>query len=368
MPKYKHGSGSVYKRGKTWWISYYANGERVRESAETTDKAEARRKLQERMGQIAEGRFVGPAADRVTFEQLMEGLRVDYQVNAKKSLADVEVRIRKHLTPFFAGRRAHEITTKDVQTYIASRQEEGARRGTINRELAALKRAFNLALQAGQIVRKPHFPMLAENNARQGFFEQWEYEAVLAKLPDYLRPAASFAYLTGWRLRSEVLKLRWQQIDFETGTVRLEVGTTKNKEGRLLYLTDELRALLVVQRQEVRAAYPECPWVFPRYGKPVEKGNRSWNRACREAGLVGKIPHDFRRTAVRNMVRAGIPERVAMQMSGHKTRSVFDRYHIVSDGDLREAAQKLNRAVPQPNGHNFSHNFLPTEENAPLSH
>ena len=90
----------------------------------------------------------------------------------------------------------------------------------------------------------------------------------------------------------------------------------------MLYFTDELQALLMAQRQEVLASSPDCPWVFPRYGKPVEKSNRSWNRACREAGLVGKIPHDFRRTAVRNMVRAGIPERVAMQMSGHKTRSV----------------------------------------------
>lgn len=357
-----------YQRGKTFWISYYAGSERIRESAETKNKAEARRVLQHRLGQLADGNFVGPAAERVTVEQLMEGLRIDYQVNGRKSLADVEVRIRKHLMPFFTGRRAHDLTTKDVQAYIASRQAEGASRGTINRELAALKRAFNLALQAGQVVRKPHFPMLAENNARQGFFEQWEYEAVLAKLPDYLRPMATFAYLTGWRLRSEVSQLTWQQIDFEAGTVRLEVGTTKNKDGRLFYLTDELRALLTAQRQEVLVPSPECPWVFPRYGKAVAKSNRSWNRACRDAGLVGKIPHDFRRTAVRNMVRAGIPERVAMQMTGHKTRSVFDRYHIVSEGDLREAAHKLNRPVPSANGHNFRHTTESTEENAPLTH
>jgi integrase len=168
---------------------------------------------------------------------------------------------------------------------------------------------------------------IGEDNARQGFFEQWKYEAVLAKLPDYLRPAATFAYHTGWRLRSEVLKLTWQQVDLDAGTVRLEVRTTKNKDERLIYLTDELRVLLLAQRQEQLAHYPDCLWVFPWRGKRVEKVNRSWNRASREAGLSGKIPHDFRRTAVRNMVRAGVPERVAMQMSGHKTRSVFDRYH-----------------------------------------
>src|SRR5215471_11564419 len=140
------------------------------------------------------------------------------------------------------------------------------------------------------------------------------------------------------------MKLTWKQVDFDANTVRLEVSTTKNKSGRIFPLTAELRAVLLSPWQEHLTSYPECLYIFHRRGKHVEKATRSWNRACGEAGLVGKIPHDFRRTAVRNMVRAGIPERVAMQLTGHKTRSVFDRYHIVSEGDLREAARKLEGA------------------------
>jgi integrase len=257
MPRYKHGSGSVYKRGKTWWIAYYGpDGKQVCESTKTTDKAEARRLLHTRLGQLAEGKFVGPIADRVTFEDLAELILADYKINGKKSLADVEQKLRLHLRPFFGGKRAHEITTADVDAYIAKRQEEVTYRktktsnGKINRELAALKRMFNLGLQKERIFKKPHIQMLAENNTRQGFFERWEFEAVLAKLADCLKAPFTFGYLMGWRVQSEVLPLTWSQVDLEIGAVRLEVGTTKNKGGRLIYLTDELQALLESQWQE----------------------------------------------------------------------------------------------------------------------
>jgi integrase len=357
MPKFKHGSGSVYKRKKTWWIDYYANGKRVRESADTTDKTEARKKLQTRLGQIAEGKFIGPAADRVTFAEMAEDFLNDYRTTGKKSLDVAERRVKKHLKRFFAGKTAHGITTADVRAFIVARQEEGAALGEINLELAALKRMFNLALQAEKIYRKPYIPSLRLDNARRGFFEGWEFERLLAKLPEELRGPMSFAYWTGWR-KSEVLSLTWPQVDFEVGTVRLEPGTTKNREGRLIYMTADLRALLEQHWRAHEAAYSDCPFVFHRNGKRIKDIRGSWDRACTEAGLSGRIPHDFRRTAVRNMVRAGIPERVAMMMAGHKTRSVFDRYHIVSEGDLKEAAERLNQAVSAANGHNFSHNVL----------
>lgn len=345
MPKYRRGSGSVYLRGKTYWIAYYTlDGKQVCESAKTKDKAEARNTLKAKQGQIAEGRYIGPAAERVTIDDLADTILVDYQTNGKKTVIDLKIRLFKHLVPFFAGRKAHTVTTADVQAYIVHRQQEAAENGTINRELAALKRAYNLAYQAGRIYKKPYIPMLTENNARQGFFERYEYERILAFLPEHVRPAITFAYYTGWRFPSEVLSLQWTQVDFDAGTVRLEPGTTKNKDGRLLYLTAELKALLTGLWKERQASSSSCPWVFSYRGQRLLRVKRAWVTACKAAGLEGKLAYDFRRTAVRNMVRAGIPERVAMQISGHKTRSVFDRYHIVSESDLKEAAMRLEQA------------------------
>jgi integrase len=188
--------------------------------------------------------------------------------------------------------------------------------------------------------------MLEENNVRQGFFEWAEFEKVQSKLPEYLKAPVTFAYITGWRLRSEILKLCWRNVDFAAGTVRLEPGTTKNKDGRLIYMTPQLRALLQEQREKTLALQRRggqiINLVFHNRGRRIANYYKAWYKACHEAKISAKIPHDFRRTAVRNMVRAGIPERVAMQMTGHKTRAVFDRYHIVSDGDLKEAALKLS--------------------------
>lgn len=368
MPKYRHGAGSIYKRGKTWWITYYVNGKQIWESARTKDKAEARRFLQAKLGQLAEGRYVGPAAERVTFEDLAEGLFNNYRANNRRSLDMAEQRVRLHLRPFFGHKRAHEITSADVQAFIVHRKEQGASNGEIGRELAALKRMFNVALHAEKITRKAYIPTLAEDNVRQGFFERPEFEAVLAKLPDWLQLPITFAYQTGWRLMSEILPLTWSQVDLEAGTVRLEVGTTKSGQGRVMYLPAVLRGVLDAQWRDHLDRYPDCPYVFHRNGTRIRYPYVSWRRACQEASLVGKIPHDFRRTAVRNMVRAGIPERVAMQIAGHKTRSIFDRYHIVSDGDLQDAAKRLDQAFLSQIMTKTMTVALPEQEQTRLTH
>jgi len=163
-----------------------------------------------------------------------------------------------------------------------------------------------------------------------------------------MHPLLTFAYITGWR-KSEISSLKWYQVNFDTGRVILNPATTKNDDGRVFPFTQELRGLLMQQKEETERLQRQkdmlIPWVFHREGKPIGDFRKAWTTACKKAGVPGRIPHDFRRTAVRNLVRAGIPERVAMQMTGHKTRSVFERYNIVSEGDLDAAAKRLDEVA-----------------------
>jgi integrase len=357
--------GSIYKRtwkdkkteqmieGDTYWVSYYRDGKQFRESTETASLMEARQFLARKEGDIEKGIPVTPKMGRIKFSEMAADEVNDYKTNGRRSLASLERMFEKHILPFFGGVRASALTTVDIRRYIAKRLEEhGGRHGDrkasnaqINRELTAIKRAFSLAAQAGKIVSKPHIPMLKENNIRTGFFEPEPFRAVRNRLTEDVQPLVTFAYITGWRIRSEVRFLEWPQVDFEAGRVRLEPGTTKNDEGRIFPFTRELRTLLESQKAKADALKKRgiiCPWVFQRNGKPIKEFRRTWKSACIAAGVPGRIPHDFRRTAVRNLVRAGIPERVAMQMTGHKTRSVFERYNIVSEGDLDMAARRLD--------------------------
>src|SRR5262245_47479766 len=152
-------------------------------------------------------------------------------------------------------------------------------------------------------------------------------------------------FITGWRSRSEVLPLRWPQVDLAAGFVRLEPGTTKNSEGRAFPLIPELRVLLerrqAIARRCERAQGRIIGHVFHRYGRPIKSLRRAWITACRKAGRPGLLPLDLRRSAVRNLERIGISPSVAMKLTGHKTEAVYRRYAIVAENDLREASAKL---------------------------
>lgn len=355
--------GTIYRRKNVFWIKYYRNGKPYYESTHSKKKEVAKRLLQKREGEISKGELPGIRFDRVRFDELAEDFLTDYRINGKKSLAKAICSV-KHLREVFSGVRVTEITTAKTKEFIDKKMAEGLSNASINRELAALKRIFHLAAQCtppkvGQI---PYIPMLKESNTRKGFFEHEEYLKLINALPLHLRSVATFAYCTGWRL-GEILDLTWDKVDIKEGIVRLDPGETKNEEARTIRLMPELIKEMRILHSNRRLG---CPYVFHLNGEPIGEFRKSWKTACISAGIcevvrdeegnpvlikdkngnekVLKVPtkifHDFRRTGVRNMIRSGISERVAMKISGHKTRSVFDRYNIVSDQDLKEAARK----------------------------
>jgi integrase len=266
---------------------------------------------------------------------LNEALR-HYRRKGRKSIEHVE-RHAKRLKAGLAGKRADEITTDHVNEYAEKRQDGGAANATVNRELALLRLAFNLARKGGKIKPEtvPYFEMLPENNRRMGFFEQEQYEAVLSKLPDYLKGVLTIGYWTGMR-KGEVLSLRWDRVNLFDRLVFLE--RTKNGEDRTLPLNDDLFDMLKRQAQD---RVDGCPYVFHRYGERIQSFAKAWRTACKDAGCPGRLFHDLRRTAVRNLIRAGVPQSIAMKISGHKDGRIFARYNIVDTRDVGEAMQKL---------------------------
>lgn len=332
--------GTIYLRGKTYWIQYCKDGKRLRESSKSEKKMVAQRLLKEREGEIAQGKTPGIYFDKVRFDELAEDFLRDYRINKKKSLIRAQRSIN-HLKEKFEGMRIVEITTPKIQEYIEKRLENGAANATINRELSALKRLLNLGAKQTppKVNRVPHIPMLKESNIRKGFFEHGDFLALRDALPDYLKGFVSFAYKIGWRI-SEIDSLIWSQVDLSQGIVCLNPDETKNDEGRTVYLDEELQNIFNQQWEMRKKNENLLPYVFLNWdGSDKIKDFRfAWRTACEKAGIGKRLFHDFRRTAVRNMIRSGIPERVAMMISGHKTRSVFDRYNIVSDKDLKQAS------------------------------
>jgi integrase len=343
------GDGRIFQRGGVWWVAYWVRGVEKRESAGRTEK-EAKKLLRKRRGEILANRYVGPDEEKLTVSDLLDAVAAHLKnkgAKAKSHKAAID-RARAH----FGIVRALDLKPDRIERFIAEEKaaENPLAPATINRTIQVLKQAYNLALKDERISRVPgRFPMLKESNARQGFFEHDQFEAVKRNLATAYADAAEFAYLSGWR-KGEVLPLGWDAVDRNAAEVRLR--TSKNDHGRVIPLEGDLKSL-IERRWSAREWKDEngvthvSPLVFHKGGNPLGDFRKAWATACRKAGCPDRLFHDLRRTAVRNMVRAGVPQCVAMSISGHRTVSMFLRYNITSDADQREAFRRVEKHLAE---------------------
>ena len=338
------GDGRVFKRKHIWWVAYYRDGQEHRESSRSRERKEAVRLLRRRVGETAAGvvKHV-PASKRaitrsVTMLELFDLVEDNYHLNNRTSPAN-RVYLRR-LRKRFAGYTAQACTSIAITHYMTDMQREGRKPETINREIAILRFALGLGRRHELIESVPSIKLLPQLAVRNEFFTQEEIDALIPRLPDYLRDATLFAYLTGWR-KGEISGLQWSNVNRSAGFIRLKPKQDKARMVRVLPLEGQVTALIERRWHARKEGFQLIEHVFHRSGRKLGNFREAWLTACRKAGLGHRMFHSLRRSAARNMSLQGIPEKVIMSIMGHNTRVMFDRYNIVTEADQRVYAKRL---------------------------
>lgn len=332
----KRGFGTVYKRGSIWWVKWYVDGLACYESSKSTVKQNAVDLLKTKLNQN-----VTTTTRQVRVDELLDDLCDYYKIHNPKSYEDFCLPCVKALRDFFTGHKASKIGTNAINDYKKHRKDAGKANGTVNRELALLRRAYHLAFEATprKVAEVPKFKLFPEAPPRKGFLEPEQFEKFLVHVPEKYKGLVTLAYCTGAR-KSELLNLKKSQVDLEARHIVLYNGETKNNEGRHLPI---FQRMLPVVEHHLRQ-YPSSPWLFSEPdGTRIPDIVGSWETICRKAGMPKLLFHDFRRSAVRNMVRSGTSEHTAMKISGHRSAGVFRRYNIISERDIDQAGERLEQ-------------------------
>lgn len=342
MPKY--GTGSVFLRGKTWWIK----GPGIKnQSAQTTDKKQAQAKLKVKLAEAVSGRKCG--AERATVADLLQLVLNDYRNRERRTTRHIDIQIKKHLAPAFGQIRVADLSTKDIENYRRLRKSQPGHSGnqtsnaTVNRELALLRRSLTLGRREvpPMVLRDFYIQMLPENNVRQGFLQDEDYSALLTALPEHLRALFAVAYETGIR-KGQLRQLQWPQVDFDRRVIVWHSSQTKGGVAHDIPFMGEMESLLRESLKRHLIECPQCPYVFHFEGKQIGDFRKSWATACALAEVPELLFHDLRRTAGRRLEDAGVPRSVAMRITGHKTESMYLRYAGVRNSrDLQDAARKV---------------------------
>ncbi|HTX37640.1 MAG TPA: site-specific integrase [Bryobacteraceae bacterium] len=295
----------------------------------------------------------------VTIGTLLNLVIQDYRENGQKTLAHAKAQVEHGLRPFFGEMLADDMDSDQIERWIAWRRQHRLRKSaastslrpaSINRELSLLRRAYQLGYERKpQLVERiPPIKKLAENNVRKGFVTAEQYKAVVEELPEHLKPITCVAFHVANR-KGELLNLEWSDVDLDgkPPVITLWPGQTKNKDGRTLPILEGkmLETLKALKAKHDESGSKETHVFLAPDGKALQYHHmrKDWDDACTRAGVSGLLFHNLRRSAIRNLRRAGVTQKVAREFSGHRTDAVFNRYNIVDFVDLKEAATKLGK-------------------------
>jgi integrase len=348
-----------------WSIDYSIAGRRYKEKTRLTKRSDAARLLRQRIDGRESGKLVGNPESVLLAEytkgpdgeQLVGGLRwlheTQYDLDGLRSKERAQL-YWDWLEKFFpAPTPVTAVTPMKLDAYAKWRLSQGAARQTINNELSALRRGWNLAIKKGLLAHGLNLELPKVSNIREGFFEDGELALVLMELPEYLQVIVQFLRYTGWRCR-EPLGLTWSQVDREGETIRLYASDTKGKAGRVFPYgaAPALKALIERQWERRKGLFVFRSEVSGCDHVPYQTLQKAFKAACRKAGCPDRVIHDLRRTAARDMVRAGISEGEIMRLCGWKTRSMLDRYNVINEADLAAAVAKRfsGRVVAESEG------------------
>ncbi|MBV9761911.1 MAG: site-specific integrase [Acidobacteriaceae bacterium] len=334
-----NGAGSIYQRGNIWWVQVYIDGKPIIQSSKSDKKSEAVKLRNKLLSKKDRGELHGGAANTVLVNELLDDvLKSDIKESTRYIWRKV---IEKNIRPFFGKLKAQRLTTDHLEAYREKRLAEGRSHSTANRELSIVRTAFHNGRERTppKVAVVPYFPIIKETTVRKGFLTDAQYATLRDSLPQEIKALFVTAYVTGIR-KGELLEIRWPQVDFEERIITLHREETKGDEARTVpIVAGDMYDLL----KAAHSAWPDAEYVFNRQGERIKDFRGAWETACIAAGVPDLQFHDLRRTAVRNMRRAGIPQVIRMKISGHKTDSMERRYNIVDAEDLTNARELLER-------------------------
>lgn len=343
------------------WYAFTFKNKRVQKSTKVENRREAENIEKAAWTQLARGE-VGiadkPKAERKTVGQLLDALENDFKARKKDTPKNMNLvsTVRGEL----GERYADSITTAAVTEYVGAlrkppkskkkgRRSRSLADSTIKHRLQILASTFELENAAREEAKLdpllvPRFPKLTKDNARSGFLSRAQFDVLYSHLPTDLKDFALFLYVAGWR-RGAVASLEWS--DVHDGNIYLRGLHSKNGKPYYVPIIGEL-AQLIERRKEARSV--ETPQgvvlsnlVFHRGGEAVLEFRKAWATACKKAGCPGTLVHDFRRSAARQLIRSGVTKDVAKQVGGWKTDSMFSRYNVTAEEDLRDAMEKVTK-------------------------